>query len=103
MWIGSEGFGARLRGLLGDKEEVREHPRRQRRPDWPDLVSYLPLDLCEDRAKRNEAVYDAYIEGRFSQREIADYLGLHYVTVSGIVRAKKLEKRQEGKTERKRR
>ncbi len=103
LWIGSEGFGARLRGLLGEKEEVREHPRRQRRPDRPDLASYLPLDLCEDRAKRDEAVYGAYIEGRFSQREIADHLGLHYVTISGIVRAKELEKRQDGKTERKRR
>jgi REP element-mobilizing transposase RayT len=98
LWIGSEGFGARLRGLLGEKEEVREHPRRQRRPDRPDLASYLPLDLCEDRARRDEAVYGAYIEGRFSQREIADHLGLHYVTISGIVRAKELEKRQDGKT-----
>ena len=103
LWIGSEGFGARLRGLLGDKEEVPEHPRRQRRPDRPDLGSYLPLERCEDRAKRNEAVYGAYLEGRFSQREIVDHLGLHYVTISGIVRAKELEKRQDGKTERKRR
>ncbi len=63
----------------------------------------LPLDLCEDRAKRDDATYRAYIEGRFSQRDIADHLGLHYITISGIVRAKELEKRQGGRTASKRR
>gem|GEM_PF-6320486 len=36
---------------------------------------------------RNEGIYRAYLEGRYSQREIAEYLGLHYVTISCIVRS----------------
>lgn len=81
--------------LLGGKEEVGERARRQRRPDRRDRASCLPLDLCEGRARRDEAACGATIEGRFSQREIADHLGLHCVTISGIVRAQKLEKRQD--------
>lgn len=94
MWIGSGAFGESLRGLVEGKAQVREHPRRQRVPDKPELASILPIDLCEDRAQRNEAICKAYAEGRFSQREIADHLGLHYVTVSGIVRAKERQKRE---------
>lgn len=88
LWIGSDEFGERLKGVLAGKKVSSEHPRRQRHPDKPIIDSYLPLDLCEDRAKRDAAIYRAYLEGRFSQREIGDHLGLHYVTISCIVRAK---------------
>ncbi len=96
LWVGSEGFGERLQHLALDKEQVREHPRRQRRPNRPDLAKYLPLDSCEDRAARNEAICQAYSEGRFTQREIGDYLGLHYVTISCIVRAKEKDEASRG-------
>ena len=95
LWIGSEGFGDRLQELARDKEDVREHPKRQRRPGRHELDEYLPVDACEDRAARNEAIYWAYTEGRFTQREIGDHLGLHYVTVSCIVRAKEKERRRQ--------
>jgi putative transposase len=96
LWVGSENFGERLKVLIGGKREVREHPRRQRRPERLELATYLPLDLREDRAARDEAIYRAYVEGRFSQREIADHLGLHYVTISCIVRAKERELQKTG-------
>jgi REP element-mobilizing transposase RayT len=99
LWIGSDGFGERLQGLARDKEHVLEHPRRQRKPDLRELGEFLPLDACEDRAVRDEAIYRAYIEGRFTQREIGDHLGLHYVTVSCIVRAQEKEKRHEERRE----
>ena len=74
--------------LLGGKEEVGEPTRRQRRADLSDRASDLPLDLGQDRARRDEAACGATIEGRFSQREIADHLGLHGLAISGIVRAR---------------
>ena len=88
LWIGSEVFGERLQHLARGKEGVREHPGRERRPNRRELAEYLPLDTCEDRTARDEAIYRAYVEGRFTQREIGDHLGLHCVTVSCIVRAK---------------
>lgn len=89
--------------LLGGKEEVGERPRGQRRAARSDRASLLPLDLCEDRARRDEAACGATFEGRFSQRETADHLGLHGLAISGIVRARELEKRQGGKAGTKRR
>jgi REP element-mobilizing transposase RayT len=96
LWVGSEGFGERLRALIGGKREVREHPRRQRHPDHLELGSYFPPRSRMARAERNEAIYRAYAEGRFSQREIADHLSLHHVTVSCIVRAKERANREGG-------
>ena len=98
LWIGSEGFGERIQDLAQGKGHVREHPKAQRRPSRPGLAEYLPLDACEDRAVRNEAICRAYIEGRFTQREIGDYLGLHYVTVSCIIRAKEKDKARRGRS-----
>ncbi len=94
LWIGSEPFGERLRKLLGEKEAVGEYPRWQRRPDRPELASYLPPDLIKNRVARDEAIYQAYVQGRFTQREIGHHVGLHYVTVSGIIRAKERERRE---------
>jgi hypothetical protein len=93
LWIGSDGFGDRLQDLARGKENVREHPARQRRPSRSDLAAYFPPETLQDRCARNEAICRAYDEGRFTQKEIGDHLGLHYVTVSCIVRAKEAERR----------
>ena len=85
--------------LLGGKEEAGGRPGCHRRPDRPDLASDLSSRLCEGRTRRDEAACGASIEGRFSRREITDHRGLHYVTISSIVRAKEREKRQDGMTE----
>jgi hypothetical protein len=95
LWVGSDEFGDRLQDLARGKRDVREHPVRQRRPSRSDLAAYFPLETLKDRSARNEAICLAYADGRFTQREIGDHLGLHYVTVSCIVRAKEAEKRNE--------
>ena len=74
--------------VLGGKEEVGERQRGQRRADRPGRASDLTLDLGQDRTRSDEAACDATIEGRFSQRETADHLGLHGLAISGIVRAR---------------
>ena len=91
-----------LAGRQGRGGRAPERPA-PRGPARSDRASDLPLGPCEDRARRDEAAYGATIEGRFSQRETSDHLGLHGVTISGIVRARELGKRPEGKTASKRR
>ena len=93
LWIGSDGFGDRIRDLARGKEDVREHPAGQRRPNRIDMAAYFPPETLEDRPARNEAICRAYGEGCFTQKEIGDHLGLHYVTVSCIVRAREAERR----------
>jgi hypothetical protein len=87
LWIGSSGFGERLKDLAGDKVEVLEHPRRQRQAvRKKSLEQFFPEAVGKERSTLEEAVYRAYREGRFTQKEIGDHLGIHYVTVSKIVR-----------------
>jgi putative transposase len=94
VWVGDEGFGEFLQEQIKEREKIREHPASQRKLKKEELKKYLPLDDCEDRDFRNEGIFKAYIEGRFTQGEIGNYLGLHYVTVSRIITAKEKDRRK---------
>lgn len=60
--------------------QLREVPRAQRRPFAEPLA-----DLAQ-RYPAREAMARAYQTGAYSMREIADYFGVHYSTVSRFVR-----------------
>ena len=62
-------------------EQLREYSKSQRR------VLALPLPEYEKQYKtRNEAMAVAYQSGAFTMHEIAEYFGIHYMTVSRTVR-----------------
>ena len=65
---------------------VQEHPRMQRLAGRVALEAYLPPDVVSDMDARNEGIIRAYREGRYTQSAIANHLGLHFATVSGILR-----------------
>jgi len=71
-------------------EEIKEIPRGQRylgRPALKDLFSEKGL---RNRKMGNEGVAKAVGEWGYSQREVADYLSLHYSTLSRLM--KQIEK-----------
>lgn len=43
-------------------------------------------DILGDKRKRNEKILEAVDGCGYTQREVADYLGLHFTSVSRIVR-----------------
>ena len=57
-----------------------EIPRVQRQ------ASAAPLATVVAMPNRNEAIAKAYATGRYSQKEIAQVFGIHYATVSRIVK-----------------
>ncbi|MBO9483077.1 helix-turn-helix domain-containing protein [Salinisphaera sp. G21_0] len=63
------------------KAVLSEVPHKQRRKTAPPLSHFL-----EAASYRDEAIISAYHSGGDSLTEIADYVGLHYTTVSRIVR-----------------
>jgi putative transposase len=85
-WIlGNDRFMERIQGLIREKEQALEMPREQRH------VSHKGLDeifLCDARrgASRDESIYRAYVDHGYTMREIAEYLDLHYVSVSRAIR-----------------
>jgi REP element-mobilizing transposase RayT len=80
--LGSQEFHARLAPLLADAARHREIPLSQRLATRPDLQLLLE---CNGRNQRNERMYEAVFRWGYSQREVADHLGLHYSTISRIL------------------
>lgn len=82
-----------VESLVGSDQyrDLSEVSRKQRflcRPSLKDLFAGI-----SDRPGRNKAIYIAHIKHGYSQKEIAEYSGMHYSTISKIV--KKLENNQE--------
>lgn len=87
IFLGEESFTERLRPYLGKKEIIKEIPKLQRlagRPSLKNLFGEKPLSKTE----RNDKIYLAHVKSGYSQKEIADFFGIHYTTVSRILSQK---------------
>mgnify|MGYP002075353023 CR=1 FL=1 len=80
--LGKEDFVERLKGYVKGYEEISEIPRRQRYVSRPPLKTLF--EAKPTRTKRNTAIIQAVHRYGYSQREVADWLGLHYATISRI-------------------
>lgn len=84
VFLGGEKFVdkavAKVKGVKREAD-LREVPRMQRR------AKAKPLDWYERKySLRDEAIASAYASGDYSMKAIADWFGLHYSTVSRVVR-----------------
>jgi len=61
VFPGSENFVARMRELLGDRQEIKEIPRAQRYPERPPLDRFFAHITKENRQQRNDRVVQAHI------------------------------------------
>jgi AraC-like DNA-binding protein len=84
IYLGDRRFIQKVKGLHAHDESAREIPRRQREKARPDLGRLFP-DPCS-RAARNKAAYAAHVLHRYTLQQIGDHVGLHYTTVSRIIR-----------------
>ena len=73
--------GIEVREEAGLPERLREVPRAQRRPLAKPLA-----DLARRYPDRREAMGRAFQTGVYSMKEIAEFFGVHYATVSRAVR-----------------
>jgi REP element-mobilizing transposase RayT len=83
--LGDEDFVDRLINYVRGYEEVKEIPRSQRYVNRPTLEEIFK-NMKEKRRKRNRRIGSAVERWGYSQREVADYLGLHYSTVSRLIK-----------------
>jgi hypothetical protein len=82
--LGEEGFVEKFKDLLEDKRQLKEIPRPQRYVDRPRLDEIFSKQ--EPKEQRDRCIYAAHMSHGYTLKEIADYLGLHYTTVSKVVR-----------------
>jgi hypothetical protein len=84
--LGGERFFEMLQPLFEGKSEINEIPRRQRVAGRPELDALFAA--VQSRDERNEKIVEAVEQCGYSQKEVADRLGLHYSAVSRIVGVK---------------
>lgn len=84
--FGSEEFAAGFKALIGRKEEISEIPRLQRHVGRPTLEALLPQVDIILKSERNAVIIEAHLKHGYELKEIADHLGIHYTSVSKIIK-----------------
>ena len=84
--LGLEGFAEALRGHVTGRQKLREIPKEQR------LIGRVSLKKLFERAGRGKLTRDRLIaeavyQHGYSQVEVARHLGLHYSTVSRLMKS----------------
>ena len=88
LFLGQENFTDEIKHLIRAKEKLKEIPRKQR------YVTRLPLnEIFKDKKSKDQAMYKAHLQYGYTLKDIAEYIGMHYTTVSKVI------KRIEGESE----
>ena len=84
--LGEDTFVEELVPYTKGAKELKEIPRTQRFLNRPDLEELLVRSLERDKGWRNRNIAEAFKDWGYTQKEIADCLGMHYSTVSRILK-----------------
>lgn len=84
VMLGSEQFIKRMTPLLEEHVSEREVPKKQRLLHRPTLEQLFAAN--QGKTVRNNLMAKCYLEYDYTQAEIASALGLHYATVSRIIK-----------------
>ncbi len=92
--LGGAAFVERFRDHFQRHKDIPEIPRSQRFADRPAMDEIFSQDINRDMGRRNEKVVEAVEGYGYTQREVADFLGLHFTSISRIMnkRSKMLTK-----------
>ncbi len=83
--LGRDNFISEIQGLLEDRKNIKEIPKQQRHLGRPSLTTLFAKYDRLDKSKRNPLIYQANITHGYTLKEIGEYLGIHYTTVSRVV------------------
>ena len=82
IFLGSEKFINKHQKKIKAKETLNDIPKLQKRK-LPKALKYY-ADKYKDQ---NKSILNAYLSGGYTLKEIGEYFGMHYSTVSRIVKA----------------
>jgi putative transposase len=82
--LGDEDSVGRLIDYAKGYEKVKEIPNVQRYLNRPNLTEIFK-NAGGDKSRRNRGIAEAVGRRGYSEREVADYLMLHYSTVSRLI------------------
>ncbi len=81
VYLGDDQFVEKMQSLIEPERNLAEVPSSQKRA-IPNPIKYYE----QNSRSRNEAIYFAFQSGGYSMKELADHFGLHYSSVSKIVK-----------------
>lgn len=81
IYLGSEQFVEKMQLFVDGDKQLDEIPASQRRP-VPKALSEYELSSQD----RNTAIINSYQSGGYTLKEIGKFFGLHYSSVSGIIK-----------------
>ncbi len=84
--LGSEGFLKKVSNYLSQKpkDNMQEVPRKQQLSLLPQLDEIFQEEVGKG-TPRDNIIYMVYYDYNFTMREIGEYLGLHYTTISRVI------------------
>lgn len=82
IFLGSENYVMELQAKIADDKELSEIPGSQKRKPPATLEYYL-----NNTRDRDEAITASYASGGYSMKQIGEYFGLHYSSVSRIIKS----------------
>jgi DNA invertase Pin-like site-specific DNA recombinase len=86
LFLGQENFIEEIKHLLRGKEKLKEITREQRYLTRPALKEIFEP---KDQKSKDQVMYEARLQYGYTLKEIAEYIGVHYSTVSRAI--KKIE------------
>lgn len=85
--LGSDIFVQKIKDLIEEQDLSEEIPRKQRLIGRPDLKDLFPSGSKTPRQERNQLICRAHLEYGYRLKEIAQATGLHYTSISKIIKA----------------
>jgi putative transposase len=70
------------------RKQIPEIAKSQRFMNKPPLKDIFRSEVLGDRREREKSIGKAVWEHGYTQREVADHLGIHFTSVSRILRGK---------------
>jgi hypothetical protein len=86
--LGDDEFVDSLIDHLKKHKDVPEIPRSQRYVNRPHLDQIFQEGIIMDKWKRDKKIAEALVKHGYLQVEIARYLGMHYSTISNLLKGK---------------
>lgn len=81
IYLGDDAFVTEMQGKLEPDTDLSEVPSSQKRKMAQPIHDYF-----DQISTRNDGIYSAYRSGGYSMKAISDTIGLHYSTVSKIIK-----------------
>ena len=92
--LGEDDFVEGMRDHVTGKEHIPEISKRQRFINRPILENIFTTGVLQSKGARDERIIEAVERYGYSQKQIADHLGLHFSSVSRIIRMKEIMSRK---------